>query len=362
MRSSCPPSAPRLTRWLAGLGLVVANWAALPGTAWAAAPSVTISRLGFTDDVSARLQGPAYYLKGDGAPDADSFASYLDHIADDPVDVVVLGASYREWEGECRNLVGLPEVNSCTTIVIRDPADAGDPEVMAALAQAEVIYFRGGDQCNFMRWRDTPIPAAVQALVHRGGGTGGGSAGLAIQGALAVYDGCNGSVSSNLALAEPYRVNVSFTDSLFQWPALQNTLTDSHFVKRDRMGRLMAFLCRQLGSGRTEDAWGLGINEGTSVVIDRDGVGTVYGDTAFVVEADRPGYGCRREDQPVHYAGFKVWRLDAGARYDFSQRPQTGFYRVDVEQGVVAGNPYQPPTATEALTTARRTVDRIGGF
>ncbi|MFZ2989649.1 hypothetical protein, partial [Ideonella sp.] len=243
------PSA-LLRGWLAG-GLMLLGQAAM-----AAAPSVSINRLGFTDDVQAPLQGPAFYLKGDGAPEAQSFGDFVSEISGVAIDVVVLGASYRDWEGECRLINGLERVNSCTTIVIRDPQDVDDPEVLAAVKQAEVVYFRGGDQCNFMQWKSSAIMAEVKALVQRGGGTGGGSAGLAIQGALAVYDGCRGSVNSTLALADPYRPSVSLTERLFDWSALDATLTDSHFVKRDRMGRLMAFLCRRLGDGVTEQAWG----------------------------------------------------------------------------------------------------------
>lgn len=360
---------PSLTR--RGQRLLAGTWMGLcallacaPAPAAAAAteePPLLIYRQGADEDAPARLHGPAYYLRGDGAPDAASFSAYLHQLSDDPVDVVVLGASYPNWDGECRTVAALPQVNSCTTIVIRQPRDASDPSVLAALQGAEVVYFRGGDQCNFVRWRQSPVPALVQALVRRGGGTGGGSAGLAIQGALAVYDGCQGSVSSPLALADPYRDSVSFSERLFDWDVLQDTLTDSHFVKRDRMGRLMAFLCRQLGSGQTAHAWGLGVNEGTAVVIDRDGVGTVHGDTAYMVLADRPDAGCRQDSDPVDYAGYKVWRLEAGHSFDFAQRPQTGFYRVDVEQGLLSQDPYREPERGRTRTAALRTPDRLSG-
>jgi cyanophycinase-like exopeptidase len=328
--------------------------ALLVPAAQAAAESISISRLGFTDSVRARLTGPAFYLKGDGAPEPVSFAEFLGKVSADPVDVVVLGASFREWDGECRAVVGLAQVNSCTTIVIRDAADVTDPEVVDAVNQAEVIYFRGGNQCNFVQWRGSAVMNAVQALVKRGGGTGGGSAGLAIQGALAVYDGCKGSINSAMALAEPFRPSMSLTDGLFHWPALQGTLTDSHFVKRDRMGRMLAFLCRQLAAGDIDQVWGLGINEGAAVLIDRNGIGTIFGEPAYMVLADRPDMACAKDSERVNYAGYKVWRLAPGSHYDFAKRPKTGFYRVDVEQGALTGDPYNPPEDRDALETRMR--------
>lgn len=335
------------------------GWLSL-GLAQAEGDSLVMHRLGAPENAAAALRGPALYLKGDGPPDGSSFGAFLRQVSTDRLDVVVLGASYPDWEGECRTITGLEQVNSCTTIVIREPRDAANPAVLDAIRRAEVIYFRGGDQCNFMRWRDSPLPAAVRQVVQRGGGTGGGSAGLAIQGSLAVYDGCQGSVTSPTALAEPYRDNVSFSEHMFDWSALRNTLTDSHFVKRDRMGRMMAFLCRQLAVGQTAQAWGLGINEGTAVVIDRNGLGTVYGDRAYMVLADRPSESCHQGADPVSYAGYKVWRLDAGQQFDFARRPQTGYYRVDVDQGALSANPYDPPVP--AHTLALRNPDRLDGL
>jgi cyanophycinase-like exopeptidase len=183
-------------------------------------------------------------------------------------------------------------------------------------------------------------------LVARGGGTGGGSAGLAIQGALAVYDGCKGSARSPLALASPYGATVSFAPNLFAWEPLEATLTDSHFVKRDRMGRLMTFLCRQLASGKHDDAWGLGIDEGSTIVIDREGLGTVYGDVAYMVHADHSSSDCESEASPVTHLGFKVWRLPVGSTYDFYDRPADGYYKIDVVAGVLSANPYTNPGAT----------------
>lgn len=346
----------------AARGLWAAGLCLLTGLAQAAAPSVTISRLGFTDDAAPALHGPALYLKGDGPPELDSFENFTQRIADNPLDVVVLGASFANYEGECLRLNSLPTVNSCTTVVIRDADDADDPEVVSALQQAEVVYFRGGDQCNFMRWQGSATVREVQALVERGGGTGGGSAGLAIQGGLAVFDGCRGSISSRLALAEPYQPGVSFSDRLFDWAPLADLLTDSHFVRRDRMGRLMTFLCRQVAGGRSASAWGLGLNDGGVLLIDRDGRGTVFGDTAYLVQADQPAAGCQNEAEPVTYSGFKIWRVEAGGSIDLTQRPHDGYYLVDVVQGQMTADPYNLPAAVASRVTVGRTADRQSGF
>ena len=332
----------------AGLALLAASPAQAQFDDAAAA---VILRRGQVLDAQPALHGPAFYLKGDGLPEAGSFNDFAHQVSDRPLDVLVLGASYFDYDGECKLLSTLEQVNSCTTVLLRRPEGANDPEVLEALKHAEIIYFRGGNQCNLVAWRDTPIQEAVVQLVARGGGTGGGSAGLAIQGALAVYDGCKGSARSPLALASPYGATVSFAPSLFDWEPLDATLTDSHFVKRDRMGRLMTFLCRQLANGKRDDAWGLGIDEGSTIVIDREGLGTVYGDVAYMVHANRSSGGCEgdsEETSPVTYLGFKVWRLPVGSTYDFYDRPAEGYYKIDVVEGVLSANPYTGPVSSGA--------------
>lgn len=306
----------------------------------APAPPVTLHRMGNAIDVAPALKGPAFYLKGDSEPQRESFEAFARLIADKPLDVIVIGASFPNYQGECQIINGLQHVNSCTTLVIGTPEGAQDPAALAAVQQAEIVYFRGGDQCDYVGWQNSAVIEAVEKLVAHGGGAGGGSAGLAIQGSLAVYDGCNGSVRSPRALEDPYRDSISFTHDFFAWPYLDNTVTDSHFVERDRMGRLMAFLCRQLAEGRTGDAWGVGIEADTAVLMNRSGMAAVYGSAAFVVQADRAPEVCE-ESSPVSYSGYKVWRLGDGSHYDFANRPTAGYRRIDVEQGVLSADPYE---------------------
>jgi cyanophycinase-like exopeptidase len=75
-------------------------------------------------------------------------------------------------------------------------------------------------------------------VVAKGGGSGGGSAGTHINSDI-VYDACQRSTTSDIALDDPYDETVTFTTDMFRWPNYANTINDSHFVTRDRMGRTM---------------------------------------------------------------------------------------------------------------------------
>jgi cyanophycinase-like exopeptidase len=321
------------------IGGLTLGWLASP--AQARLGNVTRIRLGNSADAKPQLQGPSYFLQGDGTPNPTAYQSHINQTAATPVDVVVLAASEAGGSSptpECDNLIELSNVNSCETVVISTPTGAYNPVAVSAVKRAEVVYFAGGNQCDYVGWQGSWVMKAAQSLVSRGGGIGGGSAGLAIQGDY-VYDACNGSVTSQEALNNPYRASISFSNDLFSWLPVQQVVTDSHFVERDRMGRLMTFVARQIQDGLTPAAYGLGIDDNTSMVIDKNGLGTVYGGVAYMVLGDHPPEQCVA-GKPLTYSNFKIWQLPAGSTYDFANRPTTGYYLRSVTQGKVNANPY----------------------
>jgi cyanophycinase len=232
-------------------------------------------------------------------------------------------------------------VDSVTSFVITDRNPAYDPAVVQAVRDAEYVFFAGGDQCNYVRWfMDSPLEQSVRAVYARGGAIGGTSAGMAIMG-KAVYDACNdASAQSKLALADPYNDEISFTDDFFEWRYMENVITDTHFAQRDRMGRLLAFIARQLREQRKDSFLGIASNERTAVLVDDRGIATVVGEgPAYFVLGDHfperalPG-------QPLTFCGYKIWRAPSGMSFDLMRYPRTGFVTVDVNDGVIQQNPY----------------------
>jgi cyanophycinase-like exopeptidase len=306
-------------------------------------PEVEATRLGADTDVEPSLHGPSLLLQGDGAPLDTAFQAHARAVAARPLDVVVLAASFPSdgsTTPECDRLVLLDRVHSCETITILDPEGADVDEVAETVRRAEVVYFAGGNQCNYVGWADRAVHAAVIDVYERGGGVGGGSAGLAIQGDVA-YDGCTGSVRSDEALANPYDERIHFTDGYFEWPVLDRLVTDSHFQARDRMGRLLTFIARQTESPGVDSFSGLGVNEGTAVVVDSAGVGTVYGGRAYFVHGAHPPETVE-PDTALTYSNLKIVRLARGATYDLAGRPLDQAYERSVEAGTLSTDPYRP--------------------
>jgi cyanophycinase-like exopeptidase len=75
---------------------------------------------------------------------------------------------------------------------------------------------------------------------------GGTSAGLAIMGAYSYGAMGGGSLVSEEALKDPMGPAVTLVQDCLQLPPLppRQVITDSHFGKRDRLGRLIAFIAR----------------------------------------------------------------------------------------------------------------------
>lgn len=327
---------------LCGLLLLIAAllW---PGAPAQAARRVTRVRLGSPADVSPALRGPSLFLQGNGAPTPGAFQAHISQVASAPLDIVVLAASFPSSGSqtpECDALIVLSNVNSCETVTITSSSSASDAGATTAVSNAEIVYFSGGDQCNYVGWRGSSVYSAVKGVAARGGGVGGGSAGLAIQGDY-VYDACTGSVTSAQALANPYHHAISFTYDFFEWTHLSQVFTDSHFVARDRMGRLMTFVARQIQDGKTSAAYGLGIDEGAVMVIDPSGLGTLYGGSAYVVLGDHtPEKAAART--PLTFSNFKIWKIAPGGTYNFASRPATGYYLRSVTDGAIEGDAYHP--------------------
>lgn len=294
-------------------------------------------------DVRPRLRGPAHNLAGGGGDVAPALQWMIDQVrgcndCDTKLDVVVLRSSGASGYNDF--IYRMNGVDSVETLVITDRQDSNSAAVRETVRSAEIIFFAGGDQCNYVRYfKSTDVERAVERVYARGGGVGGTSAGLAIQSDF-VFDACNDTIRSNEALANPYHRNATFTYNFFRWRHLRATITDTHFAARDRMGRLLAFIARQIKDGRSNRALGIAVDERTSLVVDKRGLARVIGDgaTYFVLGDHRPEV-CE-PNTPLTFSQVKVWRVRRDETFDLRNMPRTGYYLVSVVNGQLSGNPY----------------------
>ena len=306
--------------------------------------TTTIIRVGSDGDVSPTLHGPVVHLGG-GGPDVDAA---MQKVIDDvrgcthcstKLDVVIL----RSTGTDAYNapILAMNGVSSVTTVLLTNAAAGDDPKANRYVRDAEVVFFAGGDQCSYVGWVGTALQRSVQSVYDRGGSIGGTSAGDAIEGPY-IYDACKARTDlvSSAALANPMDPTISFTYGMFHDRFLDNLEMEPHFNARDRMGRSMAFVARQVQEGRSKVAASVAVNEGTSVVVEPSGIGTVEGaGPAYVIAADHPCETCK-VGSPLTFTSYKIWRLDAGETFDFNSRPSTGCYKRSVSGGHLSGDPY----------------------
>ena len=243
-------------------------------------------------------------------------------------------------------IAGLGTVNSAATLILRSREASADPFVLDKVQRAEAIFLAGGDQSDYVRmWKDTPLEDAIRAAAARGVPVGGTSAGLAVLGQF-VYAALNTSAVSATVLANPYDSSVTLDRGFLDLAGLEGIVTDSHFVTRDRLGRLVTFLARLLQDGWTTDARGIGIDEQTAVLVDGAGRATIAGRGAayFLRATGRPA-ACE-PGTPLRIDAVAVYRAAGAATFDlraWSGAGGTG-YRVSAAAGALSST--QPGGST----------------
>ena len=176
-------------------------------------------------------------------------------------------------------------VNSVETLVITSVAGATSPYVLDKVANAEMIWFAGGDQWNYVSYfKDNALEDLLNNHINvKHAPIGGTSAGMAILGGY-YFSAKNGSITSAQALNNPYAANVTiggFTGTpnrdFLKVPFLGNVITDTHYDNPDRRGRHTAFIARIM-TDYTPQAFGIACNEYVAVCYGADGKAHVYGD------------------------------------------------------------------------------------
>ena len=245
---------------------------------------------------------------------------------------------------------GLCKANSVATLIIPDDAAAHDPKVKEIIGHAEAIFIAGGNQARYVEfWKGTPVEETINAKVAEGTPIGGTSAGLAVlgqfcYGALKDQENDNDLASSDV-LPNPYFPRVTLVRDFLKIPHLQNTLTDSHFAIRDRMGRTLGFLARIVQDGWSAQPREIAIDEKSAVLVDPEGHGTVvgFGKGAYFLRVTQPPKLCK-PNTPLDFHDIAVYHLPTGGHFDLPGWSGTGGekYSLSVVNGMIhstkAGN------------------------
>ena len=256
-------------------------------------------------------------------------------------DFVVLRAS---GAGEYNDYIfALCHCDSVATIVFDDRAAASDPFVVETIRNAEALFIAGGDQDRYVRfWKGTPVQDAINFVAAKPAPIGGTSAGMAILGEF-VYSAMHESLTSAVALADPYAPDVTLERGFLSLPRLGGILTDQHLQERDRIGRTVTLLARLMQDGWSTEPRAVAADRETAVHIDpKDGTAEVFATAthakpyAYFMRPTQPPDRCE-PGQPLTFQDVDVYRIGPGGRFDLAAWQGTGgiSYRLSAMEGVL---------------------------
>lgn len=228
--------------------------------------------------------------------------------------------------------------NSVSTLTIPSRGAANDPFVVDKIRKAEAIFISGGEQGNYIRfWQGTSVQRALNEKIASGVPFAGVSAGLAVLGEYA-YSGLNGGASSDETLKNPYNDRVTITHDFLEIPVLKAVITDTHFVARQRLGRMLGFMARIREDGFRGNVRGIGVDEQSAVLVEPNGSAVVVGrgNGGYFAEALESPTVCR-PDSPLTMKKIEVQRVGVGGYFSLASwtGPTSPKYEVNVEAGEV---------------------------
>ncbi|WP_197479931.1 cyanophycinase [Paenibacillus swuensis] len=243
---------------------------------------------------------------------------------------------------------GLGTVNSVETLIVKNKTGANDNFIYDKIRNAEALFIAGGDQNTYVNYfKDTKVETAIAELKTRGVPIGGTSAGAMVMGEH-IYDARNGSVYSDEALDNPFINYMTFTRDFNALWNLSDVIVDTHFYERDRMGRLVGFVARNIKDGwaPANGAKGIGVDEATAYVVEPNGSGYVLGAGYVYFLKTTQAATTISSGQPLKINNVSVYRVGDSSSQSFNLSSWSGS----------GGTSYTLNAANGSLTSSKGSV------
>jgi cyanophycinase len=299
-------------------------------------------RLGNPADATQAQPRAGYALMG-GGTDLDEAFKFLCDRAGGGDFLILRATGDDDYNPYVHDLC--PKLNSVATLILPNRAAAEDPFVATTIRAAEAVFIAGGDQANYINfWMKSPVQDALNEDIARGIPLGGTSAGLAVMGEWAYTsqgdkpDDPN--LTGKLAMSDPFGSRITLVQGFLHIPQLAGIITDTHFARRDRMGRLLVFLARLNGMPGSVSpspvTRGIGVEEKAAVLLEPDGAARVIGrGGAYFIETPK-GMGIEMPHRPLTWQPYMVQKVTPG--HTFNLKTWTGestTYQLSVKSGQI---------------------------
>jgi cyanophycinase len=174
------------------------------------------------------------------------------------------------WVKEDFKAIGISKVTGHNFLPGEIPAKSD----LDSLRNAKLIYLGGGDQSRFMSAvLNTPVMGAITEAYENGSVIAGTSAGAAVMSRKMITGNQTKHPSIETGFVTIEAENVEIAEGL---GLLQDVIIDQHFIKRQRLNRLIA------AAIENPDQLCVGIDESTAIIVDGDEA-TVTGNSQVVV-------------------------------------------------------------------------------
>jgi cyanophycinase len=304
-------------------------------------------RVGNGADAPAAASQAGFALMGGGA-DLDEAFRWLCNRAGGGDFLVLRATGNDEYNSYIQ---GLCHLNSVATLVIPSRTAASDAAVARIISHASGLFICGGDQANYINfWMETPVEGALNEAIRRGVPIGGTSAGLAVIGEW-VYSAQGDkpddpNLDSKSVLENRNKSRVTLVHGFLDIPILKGILTDTHFARRDRMGRLLVFLAHANEPDGKEvpplgkpPVRGIGVDQGAAVLLNPDGHAKVVGRGGawFIDRVENAFFA--DPIKPVELKGVTVHKVAPGHAFNVkSWTGESSDYVLSVHQGKLKSN------------------------
>lgn len=196
-------------------------------------------------------------------------------------------------------------VENISILDIRDQKDTERADFIEKIANADLIFFTGGDQYKLVSvFNDTQMLKQIWDRHMTGATIAGTSAGAAAACDPIIFDGDSAGMSKG---SIHYCKGFGF---------IKNVTIDTHFVNRGRLGRLTQFL----SSGKSTK--GIGLGENTSIIVAPDNTFEVVGAEMVTIvnteDVSFSNYNSISENEPIVINDIKVGFLQSGCVFDLN--------------------------------------------
>jgi cyanophycinase len=221
-----------------------------------------------------------YLLLGGGKNEEVGFTHFLKAAGGG--DVLVISAKPELNHRYTHDLWNMAEANgilvdSVETISFLSKEAGDKPFVLSKIKKAEAIFFTGGDQSRYLlRIKGTKAHQALLKKISSGTSVAGTSAGLAVMGEY-IFSALKGGLSSSYVLKNPHGNEITIDSGFLKIDLLKGLITDTHYMNRNREGRLLGFMFRTQFDYKLQSLYGVGIDEQSSLTISKKGMVAIGG-------------------------------------------------------------------------------------